>query len=67
MIDTNSSYFNEMIKDAVENELYLKGQNLTKEQKQIYANKGRGHFPVALTADKISRVIKSQQDAQDRQ
>ena len=63
MIDTHSSFFNEMIKDAVENELYLKGQNLTKEQKQIYANKGRGHFPVALTADKISRVIKSQQDA----
>ena len=63
MIDNHQSFFNSMMLDATENELYLRGTNLTDAQKQIYANKGRGHFPISLTADKISRVVKSQQDA----
>ena len=63
IIDNHSSYFNELIASAAENELYLRGVNLTKEQRQIYASKGRGHFPIGLTADKISRVVKSQQDS----
>jgi hypothetical protein len=63
MIDNHRSYFDELHKDAAENELYLEGVNLTQAQRAVYANKGRGHFPIPIVSDKLSRIISSERNS----
>ena len=63
MIDSHLPYFHKLWKSARENELYVRGENLTEAQKKIYHDSERGHYPIPMIADKISRICSTQRNA----
>lgn len=63
MHEGHISYFEELHNRGQENELYLRGTNLSAKQINDYYVQDRIPFPNAITADKLNRIISSQRNS----
>lgn len=55
--EASSPYFDKIRKSGSENELYLRGENLSEQQKKDIYGQGRIPFPMGLVADKAQKFI----------
>ena len=63
MIDNHMPYFEDLWERGRENELYMKGENLSKKKRKAYSNQSRSHFPIPNVADKLSRIISAERNS----
>ena len=66
LVNTHSghmTYFDDLWARGKENELYLRGKNLSGKQEDDYYNQGRIPFPNAATADKLQRIISTERNS----
>ena len=60
--EANSPYFDKLRKSGAENEMYMRGENLSDAQKKDIYGQGRIPFPMAIAADKINKFIAAERN-----